>query len=191
MTYEIIQPPFTLKFREMSKKELKEYFSWFHGVLPKRIEMLISVVQQTPGYGSWIADSTPNSLRELGEWFTKQVETRPRTEEEMREVRSQTFIPIEVPEEELTNRTFSLSIDIGMYLSQVLLRNQPSLQWGQQFGNKDDVDYGQPVLVGFGPMTLNPVSLLVTLAYGVISGKRTGNSLLELYDIWSKMVRKS
>jgi hypothetical protein len=60
------------------------------------------------------------------------------------------------------------------------------LQWEQQFGNKKDADYGQPVLVGFGPVAFNPVRLMVTLAYGVVSKKKTGKSLRELYDIWAK-----
>ena len=37
MKYQIIQPPFTLKFREMSKEELKEYYKWFMAVMPNRI----------------------------------------------------------------------------------------------------------------------------------------------------------
>jgi hypothetical protein len=36
-TYAIIQPPFDLKFREMTKKDLAAYREWFHAVVPKRI----------------------------------------------------------------------------------------------------------------------------------------------------------
>ncbi len=36
MTYSVIQPRFTLKFREMPKPELKAYFEWFAKVLPER-----------------------------------------------------------------------------------------------------------------------------------------------------------
>lgn len=189
MAYAKIQPPFTLKFREMPKKELKSYFVWFQNIMPQRLEELTNAVKQTPGFDTWRADFTPASLGRLGEWFAEQVETRPRTDDETREIRGRSSISMEIPEEELTNRTFSLAIDIGMYFSQVFLKNYPVLRWEQQFGNKRDADYGQPVLVGFGPVPLNPVRLLVTVAYGVVGGRKSGKSLRELYDIWEKMIR--
>lgn len=189
MTYETIQPPFTMKFREMPKKELKEYFVWFQNILAQRLGLLTNAVKQTPGFETWEADFTPASLDRLGEWFASQVETRLRTEDEIREIRDRSSFPIEIPAEELTNRAFSFAMDTGMYLSQVFLKNCPTVRWDQQFGNKKNVDYGQPILIGFGPVSLNPVRLLVTLAYGIVSNKRSGNGLRELYDIWSKMIR--
>src|SRR5271155_4623769 len=32
--YRVIQPPFTLKFREMSRKELTDYFQWLLRMIP-------------------------------------------------------------------------------------------------------------------------------------------------------------
>ena len=46
MSYSIIQPPFTLKFREMSRKELKDYKAWFHEVTPERIAELKDEVRR-------------------------------------------------------------------------------------------------------------------------------------------------
>jgi hypothetical protein len=174
----------------MSKQELKDYFRWFFDVLPERIRELTEAVRQTPGFETWQPDLTAASLDALGNWFAIQAETRQRTQEERREIASRSSYPIEIPNEELTNRTFSLAVDVGMYLSQVLLKNYPSLCWEQPFGNKKFVDYGQPVLVGFGAVPFNPVRMLVTLAYGLVSRKETEKGLREIYDIWSKMVRK-
>lgn len=189
MTYEITQPPFTLKFREMSKKELKDYFDWFQKVLPQRLDELTRAVKQTPGFASWQPDLAPASLDLLGDWFALQVETRSRQRNEIEEIESRSAYPIEVPGEELTNRTFSLAMDIGMYLSQVFIENNSSLRWEQPFGNKKFVDYGQPVLAGFGAAPFNPIRMLITLAYGVASKKEGGKGLRELYDIWSKLIR--
>ena len=50
MTYKVIQPPFTLKFREMSRKELTDYFQWLLGILPDRINELSNAVRLTPGF---------------------------------------------------------------------------------------------------------------------------------------------
>jgi len=51
----------------MSKKELKDYFSWFQNILPQQLEELINAVKQTPGFEEWEADFTPVSLDRLGE----------------------------------------------------------------------------------------------------------------------------
>jgi hypothetical protein len=188
MTYQIIQPPFTLKFREMSKQELEDYFVWFQNILPQRLDILMCAAQQKTEFEIWQPDFTPLSLDLLGMWFAAEVETRVRTSDEFREIERLLPFPIDIPREDLTNRTFSLAIDIGMYLSQVLIKNHPGLEWRQQFRNKKDADYGQPVLVGFGQVPFNPVSIVVTLAYGIASKKKTGKNLRQIYDIWSKMV---
>lgn len=190
MTYGTIQPPFTLRFREMSKSELKGYFAWFQDILPRRIGELTKAIKLTPGFESWEADFSADSLDRLGQWFASQVETRGRTEDEIRDVSSRASMPIEIPREEMTNRTFSLAMDTGMYVSQVFLTNHPALKWGQQFGNIKGADYRQPVLVGFNPSPFNPVRLLVTLGYGIVSGSKSGKSLRELYDIWARMIRQ-
>jgi len=189
MPYATIQPPFTLKFREMSKQELKDCFRWFYDVLPQRTRELAETVRQSPGFETWQPDQTPASLDALGEWFSVQVEARQRTPDERQEIASRSSFPIEVPNEELTNRTISLAMDIGMHLAQVLLKNFPALRWEQPLNDKKFADYGQPVLVGFGPVPLNPVRIAVTLAYGLVSKKQSGKRLREIHDYWSKQVR--
>jgi hypothetical protein len=189
MTQEILQPPFTLKFREMARKELKAYSEWFHAQIPDRIMEVAKAVQLTPGYESWQADLTPASLVALGLWFAEQVEMRTRTQAEINEIRAQLSYPIEIPSQELTNRTFLLAMDIGMYLSQVFLLNHRSLKWDQSFGNRKFIDYGQPVLVEFTSAPFNPIRMMVTQAYGMSDKTWGGNQLRKLYDIWSGMIR--
>lgn len=189
MAYAIIQPPFTLKFREMSKKELKDYFQWFLGAIPERRRELSNVVKATPGYEAWQADETSSSLNPLGEWFATQIETRRRTQSEISDIQSRSKFPFSIPDEELTNRTFSLAMDVGIYLSLVFLKTHSNVRWEHVFGGKSSIDYGQPVLVGFGKVPFNPVHMLVTLAYGLASKKKTGQSLRQLYDYWSKLIQ--
>jgi hypothetical protein len=94
-----------------------------------------------------------------------------------------------VSEGELTGRTISLSMDVGMYLSQVFLRNSSSLRWDQIFGSRRFIDYGQPVLVGFtSNVSLNPVHMVITMAYGMVKGTKDGKALRDIHDIWSKRV---
>jgi hypothetical protein len=143
MPYAIIQPPFRLEFREMPRKDLKAYFNWFLGQITERVAVMEREVTTTPGFSNWRADRTPESLVALGEWFAEQVETRPRTTEEIAEIRAASSFPMPIPDEELTNRTFSLAMDIGMHLSQVFLTKYPFLKWEQPLRSKRFVDYGQ------------------------------------------------
>ena len=189
MAYQIIQPPFTLKFREMSKKDLRDYYQWFMDIMPERVNELTNAVRQTVGFKPGNPTSRLLPWKRWGIGLASQVETRPRTDEELQEIKSRSSYPIDVSGKELTNRTFSLAMDTGMYLSQVFLQNCPSLRWNQEFGNKKFIDYGQPVLIEFTSAPFNPVRMMVTLAYSLISKTRTGQGLRELYDIWAKLVR--
>jgi hypothetical protein len=191
MQYSIIQPPFTLKFREMSKQELKDYYQWFREIIPERVTELARAVRSASEFENWQPDCTPESLDVLGRWFSGQIETRTRADQELQEIKGRSAFAVEVPGEELSNRSFSLAMDIGMYFSQVLLKNNPSLKWEQPFGNKQFVDYGQPVLVKFGPAPFNPVRMMVTLAYGLASKKKTGEALKDIYAIWARLVHPS
>jgi len=184
-----VPPPFTYRFRHMSKKELKDYYQWFMVALSKGIDELAAAVIMTPGFEAWQSDCTPDSLNTLGEWFAAHAEKRNRTDEEIEQIRKRLTFPMDVPKEELTDQTFSLAVDVGMYFSQVLLKNHPSLQWNQPFGGKLHIDYGQPVLAGFGAMAFNPVHMMTTLAYGLADKRQTGRRLREIYDIWSKKVQ--
>lgn len=189
MAYDLLQPPFSLVFSAQSKRDLHIYSEWFHGILPHRLNVLHEAVTQTPSFESWRPDLSPSSLDQLGEWFATQVEVRSRTACELKEIKSRLSFPIDIPDKELTDRTFSLAIDVGMYLSQVFLKNHPVLRWEQKIGAKTHIHYGQPVLSGFGVHAFNPVHHMTILAYGVVSGKESGRSLRQFYDIWSGFVK--
>jgi hypothetical protein len=179
--YKIIEPPFTLRFGEMSKPELREYYRWFLQMIPSRIAELTGAVKRTPGFEDWKSDFSPSSLDALGNWFGTQVETRARTEEELDELAAK--LPLGVSNRELTNRTISLCVDIAMYLSQIVLQNNSALKWDQNRRAKKYIDYGQPVLVGFiDKIPINPVRVISTFAYGLNDKTYTGNRLREIYN---------
>ena len=131
--------------------------------------------------------NSPRSLGPLGKWFVGQVESRPLTAEEKAEDYSTLTIPIDLPEEDLTNRTFSLAVDIGMYLGEVLRWQHPQLEWHQILGSKNYVDYGQPVLIDFFSAPMNPVHIAITLAYAAADNECDGDRLREVYETWSEL----
>ena len=165
MSYRVVQPPFTLRFREMPKKELKAYFVWFLKQIPDRVEELEREVKTDSGFANWRADDSPDSLLLLGQWFAGHVETRRRTTEETAEINAASPYAIPIPNQELTNRAFSLAMDMGMYFGTTLRAQHPKLEWQQRLGSTRFVDYGQPVLAGFGALTLNPVRVAIAMAY--------------------------
>jgi hypothetical protein len=187
MIYAIIEPPFTLQFRQMSKSELKAYYAWFMEVLQERVAQLLEAVHET--VPTWRADCSPGSLDALGDWFVSQVQVRPRTGDEIADLRSKLALPIEIPGEELTNRTLSLAMDIGMYFGKVVLASLPHTKWDQPLKNEKFADYGQPVIMGFGSVPLNPVRISISFAYGIARAERGGGRLRELYNTWAKMHR--
>lgn len=164
MAYQIIQPPFTLRFSEMQKRDLQAYRLWVQDVLPRRIAELASAVKATPDHEGWEADETPASLDALGRWFEGQVETQ---------------------KDELTVKTWSLAMDIGLYFGRVILKNVGGTWWDQPLDNKKVADYGQPVIMGCGSVPLNPVRLMVTTAYAVSANRPA--QLRELYETWAHM----
>jgi hypothetical protein len=201
LPYVLIQPPLRMAIRELPKKELKEYFKWFLEVIPGRTAELGKAVQETPGFEAWEPDLTPESLEPLGKWFEGQVERRPRTPEEIEKIEQKIKaglgskpMPIVVSDKELTYRTLSLAMDVGMYFCQVLQKNVPGLRWEQPLGSKNFIDYGQPVLMGFKSSLapFNGPRMIQGLAYGIAGQKvydvlnaETARRIRDIYDRWS------
>jgi len=193
MKYEIIQPPFTLRFRAMSRKEATDYFTWFMEQIPVRITMLEQAVQSTAKYGDWRADFTPESLERLGQWFHEHVITRERTDEEKETIYGtapEWFRSVEIPDWELTNQAFSLAMDIGMYFSRVLEKNVLGLKWKMVKKPKNDIDFQQPVIAGSGRRELNPIRIMIVYAYSLADDTRGPERLKGLYYIWASLLVK-
>lgn len=186
MQYQIIQPPFTLRFRAAEKSKAQEYLRWFLKAIPERIQELARAVRQSKDYSAWNADFSSDSLQPLGLWFASNVETRRRSDEELETLNQLPIFEFGVPLEELTNKTFSLAVDIGMYFGETLIHQHHSLNWGQLLDDRKFADYGHPLILGFDAVPLNPVRIAVTLAYGLARRNRTGNRLYELYAYWDK-----
>ena len=189
--YQMVKLPYPNKhFSEMTKKELDKYYEWFLEQIPRRISILEEYVTCTPGFDKWKANNLPESLDKLGDWFEKQVETRLRSEEEKQEQKAGLSWPanqLPILDWELSDKTFSLAIDIGMYFSQVLLKNIPGLRWEHKItGSKRWIDYGQPVLVELDGGVFNAPRIMVSLAYSIIKNTKTGKELKIIFDLLKK-----
>jgi hypothetical protein len=191
MEYKNIQPPFTLRFQDMSREKAEAYFAWFMDQIPVRVSALEQAVQSTVGYEDWRANYTPESLEKLGQWLCEQVETRERKKVERETIYSRApawFKNVEIEDWELTNRTFSLALDTGMYFSRVFEENLSGVKWVMVKKPRNDADFQQPVLVGTGRLGLNPVRILVTYVYGIARRSKGPERLRELYNTWANLL---
>ncbi|HEV2679351.1 MAG TPA: hypothetical protein VGV14_02530 [Rhodanobacter sp.] len=189
MNYSIIQPPFTLKFRDMSMEELNGYRKWFIEVVPSRIIELQGAINSDNGLEVWKPDCSLSSIETLGLWLSRQVETRPRKAEEIERIKGRTNFDFSISTRELTNRTFSFAVDAGMYFGKTLKSNYRHLEWGQSLDDKKFADFGQMILSGFGRATLNPVRIAVNFCYGVAGDERMAERFAEVYRYWSQLAK--
>lgn len=173
-----------LVFERLTKKELRQYNEWFHAVLPSRIAMLEGLVRSSAEFESWRADFSPGSLAGLSAWFDGAVESRPRSAAEIAEARAKVPLHIEVPTTDLTERTYSIAMDVGMYLGEVVRRNVPGTRWEQE--TRKVHNYGQPAVWGRGKVCMNPVHLAVVQAFRVQAGEAA--EFPRLLDVWAKMI---
>ncbi|HTX49572.1 MAG TPA: hypothetical protein VME40_09305 [Caulobacteraceae bacterium] len=185
MSYSTIQPPFTLKFGEMSALELTRYRTWFLEVKPERIRELNNEICKEV---KWESNYSRDSIEQLGVWISHHVETRPREVEDITLIKGRTAFNFDASANELTNRTFSIAVDAGMYFGEALIRQHHRLKWEQSLKSKRFADFGQMVLVGFSQQgILNPVRIVVNFCYGVASGQHKASRFIEVYGYWSRL----
>lgn len=189
MEYQVIRPPQLVNFREMDGKQAREYFNWFISQIPIRVVQLKRYIQSTQEYERWEADYTSESLNLLGKWFCDQIKTRQRSSEDIETIYANSpewFRNIQIPDFDLSKVTVSISFDVGVYLSQVIITNVQGLRWEIVTKPKKDVNFHQPVLTNGGYLVFNPVGIVLTYAYGIVQGTKGPNRLRELYEIWAK-----
>jgi hypothetical protein len=189
--YGEIQSPIDENVYKRNKKQAKVFFNWYINEIPTRVQILSDYVRSSPEFSSWQANLLVESLDDLGKWFCKQVETRPRSEEEISDIRKRApalFDAVGIPQDELTGKTFSLAIDIGMYLSQIMQKNVKNAEWVLITKGRKSNNFNHPVLSTGGILKFNPTYLMVTYSYGIARGTKKPEGLRELYEIWKDIL---
>jgi hypothetical protein len=194
MYYSLLVPPTSRPRRELTRKEAREYFEWFVDQIPRRIEILERAVKTSVDnqFESWSANKTPASLDVLGPWFARHVEKEPVSEEfkedwslELEKIEAKYRPIFDVPQWTLTNRTYSLIHDVGMYLGEVFREHSPILEWQLDTKYKRSVDYQEPVLAAPGmDYGINPVRLVHVIALGFTDGTKPPSALHKVFDTW-------
>jgi hypothetical protein len=194
LQYELFDFPRQSTLKTMDTREAVKYFDRFINQIPSRIIILSTYVSGSSGYESWESTSINQRLLDLGKWFCEHVETVKRSKKEKELIYSNSpswFRAIEIPDSELSAKTFSLSSDIGIYLASLLRDYLPNINWVMVTKPKKSIDYHQPVLIGSGKIPFNPIHLVTTYAYGIIDSSRDAKGLLELFQIWKEILSES
>src|SRR5438552_3101186 len=156
MNYTIIEPPsYGCSFRDMSKMEALDYYSWYINQISVRITMLQQTVRSSGNfdYQNWNADKSPNSLKVLGFWFTENIKVIPVNKDyesnfkkEIANIPRQYQSIFKMPNYLFSRETQSLIIDIGMYLGEVFCAAHQQISWVLLTKNRKDAYYHEPVL---------------------------------------------
>lgn len=85
----------------------------------------------------------------------------------------------------LTNQGYALGADAGLLIARALLANHPAVRWEIVRKPKRDMSFHLPVLVGMGPVYLDPIGGTISELNGVLEGLRGPSFLGDLYRFWS------
>lgn len=160
MEYELINPPRAYRnFYAATKKEANEYWLWFNENLNIRIEQLSILINKETMFSP---DFSINSLGTIDNWLqnTDKITKTNLRAEEIENINKH-FLPqfqnrIPVRNFVLSNTSISIGFDVGIYIGQALRHNHPTLYWELYLGKGNEVDYNQPLLMGFKSGGFNP-----------------------------------
>lgn len=76
---------------------------------------------------------TKEELKLYAKWFEENVETEKLSEEEYKEKRAAVPDYIEIKDWDITIKTRSSAVDIGIYFGEVFIKNHKGLKWEQYF----------------------------------------------------------
>jgi hypothetical protein len=183
LAYEMFALPADLGGRlpsEMTPRQAQRYFAWFIEHIPDRLAELRNIVDGD-------LDLSPESLARVGEWFCSTMAWRRRTPDELRREAagwSKRSRDLGLPVEDLTltEESFSICIDVGIYLGEVHRRHFPDARWALCTKPKSDISYNQPRLEGLNPVPVDPINLTVSNGFEVARGRARPSMFVEAYQ---------
>ena len=185
--YEIVVPPLSKPFKQLSKTEAQAFFDWHMSKLEERIDYLRTHTKLNLDY-------SPKSLVPLWKWFLKRAEiedtpqARLQTLEQKLTQASSPFTETVLRENarQLSFETECIIRDIAMYLGEMFVKSHPSVYWGFYTTPKTDIFVNHPLLLGFPNSTFpersgvpfEPVHMARVKALRLLDGTAAGDDLL-------------
>lgn len=176
--------PIDFDFSSKTVAELKLYSVWFFENKNERINQLLELININNNNKPIILDFNISSLVPLGKWLVKNVKVEKLSEVEFIAKRNSIPSYIELNDWDLSIKTRSILVDIGIYFGEVVIKNNSGCEWKQYFSKiKDDVDNGH-LVINIGKDRMNPIWLLYIIGLKIADGNENNEILLNLYETW-------
>ena len=199
--YEICVPPLKKPFHEFRHNETEEYFHWHMSHIDERIDCLSAYVSRARNIQRAELDLSPQSLVHVWSWFLSVAETESvppsglteNDEKNLTQIAAFRRYTVEQAQGQYTFETELILMDIGMYLGQVFVRNNPGIYWSYYEKPKSDFFVNMPLLLGFEDsayappfkMAFEPVHMSRVQAARIWDGSQKKEDLFNLYIKWS------
>ncbi len=195
--YDILISPINKPINQLSAIEAQEYFDWFIGCIPQRIEYLQK-------YTNVNLCSSPESLVPLWDWFLEHARIEKTPKIKLEEIKKQlSNEPPEITKRIIEENSYQFSleteymmIDIAMYFGEVCVSNNQTIFWGFHTDTKKDSFANRPLLMGFldndfvPPFhaEFDPVFTVRCIAFSMVEGVATKNDLIHMYEKWKRLM---
>ena len=142
---------------DLTPQEAEEFFNWYIGKIPERVQYLSS-------YSGIALDYSVDSLVDIWAWFLGIVEIEKTPPARMSELKKDLGgMPRDMANEVLkeharqpTLESMYIAKDIGMYDGEVSVRNNNALYWGYHTDVKKDSFANRPLVMGYEDRNFDP-----------------------------------
>ena len=192
--YEEFMLPHGIKFEAITRKQAQNNLTSFIQQIASRVEMLSRAIHEQ--WPEWQPDFSDASLAALDRWFPGVVETRAASGVERRAFEKQmgeAFACLNSEYVELTTRSMSYCIDIGIYVGEVVRHRSTNTYWALAKGGPSYVSYNRPVLtedkyaMQYDPLLTGTGRALRYLPS--VWPRKPLDSLIRVVDIWCKCAK--
>lgn len=180
-------------FKQVKNKDIiKTYEIWFFENKDYRIKTLENYIRTFAGFESLQMDFSINSLSEIEKWLETNIKTEPISEDEFERLRSIYPPEIGIEKWDLTDVSYSILYDVGVYFGELVIHHFPNLKWMQYISaSKLNVNLGHMVIqTKYKNCPMNPIWLIRILGFKLIEKKGNGNLLIELFNNNKDLIRE-
>ena len=204
LNYDILVPPLTKPIETFSVSETATFFSWFQNQIPCRIDYLSRRCAEQLGIDKQNIDVSAESLLLIWKWFLEIAETERTPKQKLDRLisdysdRHYAFSEYLLSQErdQFSLQTEYILRDIGMYVGEVFVRENPIIHWGYYTEPKTDISVNRPVLLGFKdfrfsppfPTEFDPIHMVGVQAANIWDNTQNENDLKNLYQKWCKFI---
>lgn len=199
--YAICVPPLTKPFNKLTHEETVAFFQWHMAHVKDRVNYLAVFVSHALDIPRETIDLSPQSLIPVWSWFLSVVKTERTPPERLKELEKEYrnhsihFVEylIDQSKDQYSLETEYILRDIGIYLGEVFVRNDPGIYWSYYEKPKSDFFVNMPLLLGFEDsnytppfkMEFEPVHMAKVQAANIWDGTQKEDDLFNLYTLWS------